>query len=303
MLAGSGALRQPFRNHIRELRQRLVYCLLALLTGSAVGYLIHGQLFRLLERPLHEKLYYTSPLGGFNAVLKVSVLFGLILSLPVIIYQINKFISPAFKTPQPNRSMRLIGLSSLLAAAGIAFGYFISLPTSLHFLTHLGINNLQPFLVVNDYLSFVISYLVIFGIIFQLPLILALVNRIKPQSPKHLMKYQRHVILGGFVVGAIAPTPDPVSQSFMALPIIILYQLSIGLIWWQNRQARRKMLQLDTGFEFTGLDKLISELDELGNFPRQVIKPISFQTQSFENEPPVSYRTKSASDNQFLAAA
>ncbi len=240
MERGAAASRQPFSEHIQELRQRLIYCLVALLLGCSVGYALHDKLFALVRQPLHQKLYYTSPVAGFNSMLKLSILFGLVLALPVIMYQLSQFLKPLFSTR--TRSLIIIFYSILLAALGVSFAYFVSLPAAVHFLTNIDSNNLQSLIVVNDYLNFVFNYLGGFAILFQLPLLLLLINRITPLNPKRLMGYERYVILGSFIVAAIlTPTPDPVNQAIMAGPIILLYQFSVVLVWWVNRSAASKL--------------------------------------------------------------
>lgn len=227
--------RQPFSEHIRELRRRLIVCLAAILAGTAAGYWLHAQLFAMIQKPLGQQLYYTSPVGGLNAILKVSILFGLVVALPVIIHQLHGFLQPAFHKSLPSRSIYIIFTSLALAAIGAAVAYFISLPAALHFLTNLNTPGIAPFILVNEYMNFILSYIVGFAILFQLPLIILFINRVKPQSPRGLMRYQRYVILGSAIIAAIlTPTPDPLNQAIMAAPIIILYQVSIVMIWIAN---------------------------------------------------------------------
>ena len=97
MQGGTSPKAQPFSEHVRELRQRLIYIIATLFLGSVVGYVIHQSLFSLIRRPLHQQLYYTTPIGGFNAMIKISILFGLIVTAPVFVYQLGKFLSPAFR--------------------------------------------------------------------------------------------------------------------------------------------------------------------------------------------------------------
>src|SRR5689334_17957336 len=157
MQDGTGTSRQPFSEHVRELRQRLIYSLTALVGASVIGYLLHDQLFQVIRRPLKAKLYYTSPIGGFNSMLKIAIIFGLVVAIPVFMYQLCRFLGPAFK--QRVRPIRIIMASAFLAATGVSFAYFVSLPAALHFLTNVDTKNLSPFIVVNDYLNFVFSYL------------------------------------------------------------------------------------------------------------------------------------------------
>lgn len=238
MQGGPGAKAQPFSEHVRELRRRLLYSVGALLLGSIIGYAIHGSLFRLIKRPLHEQLYYTTPMGGFSAIIKISILFGVMVAIPVFIYQLGKFLSPAFR--RRLRAARIILFSTVLATFGVLFAYFVSLPASLHFLANIDSQNLQSLITVNEYLNFVFSYVGGFALLFQLPLIMLFINRIKPQRPSKLMGLQRYVILSSFILAAIlTPTPDPVNQLTMALPIIALYQFSVALIWLANRRKQR----------------------------------------------------------------
>lgn len=239
MQGGKSHKAQPFSEHVRELRQRLMYVALTLFLGCLVGYLLHERIFHLIRRPLHSQLYYTTPTGGFNAIIKISILFGFLVTVPVLIYQIGKFLSPAFK--RRIRSFRVILFSAILAIFGILFAYYLSLPASLHFLANVDSKDLQSLITVNEYLNFVFAYVAGFALLFQLPLILLFVNRIKPQKPGRLMRYQRWVVLVSFTLAAIlTPTPDPVNQTIMALPIILLYQFSVMLIWFANR--RRKVI-------------------------------------------------------------
>jgi len=229
--------RQPFSSHIHELRKRLIYCVLTLLVGTLAGFALHQRIFDILRRPLKQQLYYTSPIGGFNAIIKISIMFGLIICVPVLIYQIHKFLMPAFRSQHSKKQPKYIFSSTVLAAIGVTFAYFVSLPASLHFLTNLNTPGMQPFMVVNDYLNFVFMYLAGFALLFQIPLIMLFINRIKPQKPRKLMSYQRYVILLSFILAAIlTPTPDPLNQTLMAVPIILLYQFSVMLVWLKNRK-------------------------------------------------------------------
>jgi sec-independent protein translocase protein TatC len=153
-------------------------------------------------------------------------------------YQIGKFISPSF-VRYKGRILRLLLFSVILASLGVLFAYYVSLPAALHFLANVDTQDLQSIITVNEYLNFVIGYVAGFALLFQLPLLMLFINRIKPLRPGRLMRIQRWVILISFIVAAfLTPTPDPINQAIMAFPIILLYQFSIGLIWFVNRRRK-----------------------------------------------------------------
>lgn len=243
MQGGISTPHQTFAEHFRELRLRLTYVFVALLAGSVVGYMLHKQILHILAAPLKQQLYYTSPLGGFNAIMKISILFGLILAIPLAIYHFIKFMMPALQPRMKLRPLRFVVASFILAGMGVAAAYFFSLPAALHFLSKVSGSELTPFIVVNDYLNFVLAYLVGFALLFQIPLIMLFINKIKPQQPKKLMANQRWVLLVSFVLAAVlTPTPDPLNQTLMAAPMIVLYQVGVSAVWAQNRKHRKHSL-------------------------------------------------------------
>lgn len=235
-------IRKSFIEHVRELRWRLFICVAFIVIGGAVGYAIRGSLLELIQRPINQILYYTTPTGGFSFVFKLCIFFGLVIALPVIVYHVIKFIEPAV-TKSSNRHFALAVLWSLvLAAAGISFAYIISLPAALHFLANFGEGNIESLINAEAYFNFAIAYLVGFALLFQLPLIILFINRVKPLKPKKMMSAQRFVLLGSFLIAAIlTPTPDPVNQLLMAAPAVVLYQISIVLVMIINHYRRKRM--------------------------------------------------------------
>lgn len=230
-------IRKPFIEHIHELQVRLTWCMLSILGGGLIAYSLLDNLLLLIQKPLGQTLYYTSPTGAFSYVFKVCFSFGLLLSLPVIIYQALKFLSPLASQLQKSTIVGIIIWSIGLAHTGALFAYWVSLPAALNFLTHFGGQGVESLITANEYFSFALAYIAGFAVLFQLPLGVVVINKIKPLSPQKMMGLQRYVILFSFIVAAIlTPTPDPFNQLIMALPIIILYQLSIVIIWVMNRK-------------------------------------------------------------------
>ncbi len=243
-LAPKETVRAPFIEHIYELRRRLLVCVVFIVVGAGIGYLINEQLLAIIQQPLGQKLFYTSPTGGFSFVFMLCVFFGIVFALPCIIYQIIAFLKPVLPRTSRHSILLYPFCSVILAALGIVFAYFVSLPASLHFLANFGGGNIEALITTDTYFNFALSYIAGFAILFQLPLILIITNRITPLGPGKLMKWQRYVIIGSFVLAAIiTPTPDPFNQLLMAGPIILLYQLSILLIWIINGSKKRVPVQ------------------------------------------------------------
>ncbi len=230
---------QTFAQHLLELRTRFLFILLSLLLGTLIGYFLHESLISILIKPLNQPLFYTSPTGGLDFVIKVSLLFGIIISTPIFIYQIIKFTSPLL----PNFSNQKISLflvaSCFLTLMGAGFAYYISLPALLNFLTNFSSSQINSLMTVNEYFSFIIRYILGFGILFQLPLLMIFINSIHKLETRNLLKAQRYVIVLSFLIAAvITPTPDIFNQLIMALPLVALYQFSVLLIWLINRNGK-----------------------------------------------------------------
>jgi sec-independent protein translocase protein TatC len=234
-------------DHLHELRTRLFWIVLSLIVASSASYFIQDQIMAVIMQPLGgQKLVYLTPIGGFNFIFKVSIYFGILLVLPVVIYHIYRFLEPLMQK-QRKRSVAFYILASfLLAIGGGCFAYFGSLPAALRFLTSFDIQNVSAMLTVDAYLSFIITYVLGFAALFQIPLILMIANTIKPLPPKKLMGFQRYVILIAFILAAvISPTPDVTNQTILAVPIILMYQVGVFMVWVQSRSARRRQTKLD----------------------------------------------------------
>lgn len=234
-----------FMDHIQELKSRLFYVAVGFVVSAGVAYPFFQDIINLLVKPLgNHKLYYMSPAGGLSFILKVCMYAGFVGVLPVIVYQLYKFIAPVM--PQ-HRSRAILGYtvaSTVLALLGIAFAYFVSLPAALHFLTGIDLNNITAMLTIDAYMSFIMAYILAGALLFQLPLVMLIINSVTPLRPGALMSYQRHMIVASFVMAAIvSPTPDIVNQTLLAAPIVIMYQVGILIVWLRQRGSRRTQLQ------------------------------------------------------------
>lgn len=240
------APKQPVFEHVRELRKRLFVSAAVIAAFGVLGYMYHEFLLQVLQQPLGEKLYYTSPTGGFSFVFKTCFFFGILVALPVIIYNICRFLGPVVSTKSKRLFVAVVFWSVMLAAAGVTFAYMISLPAALNFLTNFGGPNIESLITADEYFNFAITYLVGFAVLFQLPLLILFINRIKPLPPGKMMKMQRYIVILSFIVAAIlTPTPDPFNQLLMAAPAILLYQVAVVLVIVINYKAARKIRKLE----------------------------------------------------------
>ncbi len=229
---------QTFHDHVHEFRRRMLWVVLAIGISGGASYVLRVQVIRWLQKPLGATLFYTSPAGSFNFILKLSTLIGLFVALPVIIYQLLRFVEPALPVKLRRRTIvKLISASFLLAVAGVAFGYFYLIPESLHFFAGYATAQIKPLISANEYLSYMMGNFITFALIFQIPLLILFINWIKPMRPSKLLHYQRHIVVGSAALSVILPfTYDPISQFIVAIPIVVLYYLSVILLLIVNRK-------------------------------------------------------------------
>jgi len=230
-------------DHIRELQWRLAIVALAFLATGAAVYPFFDKIVALLLKPLGNNLslVYLTPGGAFNFAVQVCIYAAMIGALPVALYHIYRFVMPAVEKTTLRGVLGYSLSSLLLAAVGVAFSYFLALPAAIQFLTSFDLKNISPMLTVESYLSFVMTYLLAGALLFQLPLFMTIINRIKPMTPRMLMSGQRHVILWSVVFAAvISPTPDAVNQLLLAAPMIVMYQVGIVIILLKNRKRADK---------------------------------------------------------------
>jgi len=237
----------PLIEHLHELRRRLFYVAACVAAGSAVAYGLERKLIEVLLRPSHgQHFIYTSPLGGMNFLFSVCLDLGLVVATPVIIYQLLAFVQPLMKETTRKFLVLASAAAGLVAIGGLLFGYFVGLPSALHFLLHqFTTMQIRPLITIQSYMQFVALYLFGSALMFQMPLILLFINRIKPLKPSQLFKYERHLIAISFVIAFIMnPTPNLVDQMLVVLPIIITYQIGIGMIWLVNRNKKKSWLEI-----------------------------------------------------------
>ena len=212
--------------HLEELRTRIIRSLIAIAVGSAISYFYIEDIMRYLTLPT-GRLYYLQPAEAFFTYIKIAIFAGFLLALPVVFYQAWKFILPALTVRERTVIGILVPSSVLLFFAGLAFSFFLVLPAALQFFMGFGSESLQPMFTLHQYFDFVLAFILPFGAVFELPLLVIVFAKLGFISSKFLQSKQRIVIFLAFVVGAvISPTPDIFTQSMIAIPLILLYEIS-----------------------------------------------------------------------------
>jgi len=249
-----------FHEHLLELRKRFFYIVISLIFWSILSYVFEKQIINALLRPAkNQQFIYTSPIGGVEFMFRVSIYAAIMLSIPVIVYNALAFIEPILS--KSSRRFITVGAitSGILAACGMTFGYFVGLPSALHFLLNQFVTSqIHPLLTIQSYLAFVMVYMVGAALMLQIPLILILINRIKPLTPKQLWKQEKWVILGAFIMsGLMNPTPNLYDQLVVAGPLIIMYQIGIILIALTNRSNRKYANEEDSLFNDQEFEEML----------------------------------------------
>jgi sec-independent protein translocase protein TatC len=232
--------RLTFGEHLSELRLRAFFVMVAFVLGSSLGFYLKDILLKLLLSPLQQSVFYTTPAGGFAFLIQLSFFFGLAVSLPIITYNVLRFVQPALPLRLSSKIYTMTVASCFLTALGLLFAYLVSLPAALKFLNGFTTGNIQSLISADAYFSFATRYLFGFALVFQLPLILVIINKVVPLRFSRLMRMQGVVLLVSYILAAIlTPTPDPINQTIMALPIVLLYQVAVIWICISNALSPR----------------------------------------------------------------
>jgi sec-independent protein translocase protein TatC len=236
--------KQPFLAHLEELRKRLVFCAIAIGIGFIICYIFSKQLFSFLILPLNKvlppgsRLIYTNLPEMFITYIKVALVAGIILAIPVIFYQLWMFLAPALYQREKGYLMPFVLFSSILFVAGSLFGYFVVFPYGFKFFMSFATEDIQALPSVKQYFSFAIRLLLAFGLVFEMPIVVLFLTKIGLITPDSMKKFRKFAILSSFILAAILTPPDVATQIMMALPLIILYELSIFISQAVHRKKK-----------------------------------------------------------------
>ncbi|MBC7746643.1 twin-arginine translocase subunit TatC [Pedobacter sp.] len=238
-----------FIQHVHELRNRIFWVALLFIGASALAYQFRDILVHLVLSPLgDQKLIYLTPSGGFSFIFQITMYAGAIFAAPLLVFQLYKFVVPAL----PGRARRhaaLVFISAfLLMCSGVAFGYFVAVPSALSFLTTFAGGYVNASLTADSYLGFIIAYVFGLGALFQIPLLLIFWHWISPLTPKQLLNSERFMLIFALIAAAIiTPTPDVVNQMIIAGPILVIYQVGVIAILIMIKAERKRPRRVVVG--------------------------------------------------------
>lgn len=228
--------------HLEELRHRLVICILAVAGGAVVGWFLYGPVLKLVLKPYCDywkttdpklrinqscSLFFNEPLGAMVVKLKVVVFIGLMVVLPVLLYQLWMFIVPGLTKKERRMAIPFVGSSVVLFALGAVFAY-ITLPKGLNFLLGFAGSDFIAILTGDRFITFVILVAVAFGLAFEFPVLLVFLELVGVLSTKSLRRWRRYSILGIAIFAAvITPSSDPYTMLAMTVPMVLFYEAAI----------------------------------------------------------------------------
>ena len=219
----------PLAGHISALKRRLIIIAVTMTGAFAVAFTYSAELIEWFKRPFTDDLIFYGPTEALFASIKISLLAGIVLSLPVILYQFWKFIEPALLPREQRWGIPLFGLAAAFFALGLTFCNLVILPLVIKFFVSFGMDRaLTPQMAVGIYVDFNVKFLLIFGFAFELPLVLTLLARVGIVSSAMLSQYRRHAIMAAVILSAVI-TPDATlfTMLLMAVPLIVLYEIGI----------------------------------------------------------------------------
>ena len=249
----SGLLTMGFMEHLEELRKRIIRSFGSIVAGFLIAYIWHEEIFSWIQKPIttvlsqHKmstQLVYTNPVDPFNMYLKISLIAGIFLASPYILYQVWAFISPGlYKHERRYVGPFMMSTVGLFLAGGL-FAYKMVYPAALSFLVQYSLQ-FTPMITINEYISLFMTIVLGLGLIFELPILVFFLALFGIITPGFMWRNVRYAVLGIFVIAAaIAPTPDILSMCTFAAPMVVLYFFSIGVAYMVHpRQRKARELQ------------------------------------------------------------
>lgn len=222
----------PFLDHLEELRWRLLKSIISVFVMMVIcfyfsDYILEGLLYpgKNIDPPVPLQVLKVQTV--FIIKLEIALFAGIILSLPVIFYQLWQFLAPGLLQNERKLLPFIVFATVFCFLLGGAFAYFIIIPYALQFFLNLAPIDIENNIALDFYIGFLLRLIIVFGVVFELPMLSMILSKFGILTPSFMRKYRKYAIVGAFILGAILTPPDPTTQMFLAIPIILLYELSI----------------------------------------------------------------------------
>ena len=230
-----------FLDHLEELRWRIIKTLLAIIVGSAVSFVYIDQILEILLKPTTATSYrialqVLSVQGMFLIKWFIAFISGFVLAMPVVVYQIWRFVTPGLKINEKRYAFPVVLFACISFITGVSFGYLVLIPFSLEFFSGMGAGLVENNFSITYYFSFLTWLLLGAGLVFQLPVLSLFLSAIGVLTPPFMRHYRRHAIVTILILSSFITPPDPVSMLMMAVPLVVLYEISIGVSWMVNHR-------------------------------------------------------------------
>jgi len=240
--------KNTFSNHVSELRKRLIISVITILISGIITFIFHKDILEFLLNPPNGLTYfqttkpiYTELTEYISVAIKVSIYVGILISSPIVFLQIILFLSPGLKKNEKIFLYLSIPIVYVTFGLGLIFGLYVLFPPAIKFLITFGSDIATPYIRIGNYISILISLLGWMGLIFQTPLIMFILGKLKIINSIKIKRFRRYFWVVSFILGAIiTPTFDPVNQTLVAIPIILLYEIGFILVWIINRGTKEK---------------------------------------------------------------
>jgi sec-independent protein translocase protein TatC len=230
---GTRDVEMPLIEHLREFRDRLIKAALTVVLFTALSFVfVDREIALLLSMTDGRPLLAITVTEKFIAYVKVALITGIALSMPVLVYQLFQFLAPGLTKNEKRWIFISLPGVMFFFVLGVVFCYVVVLPSALEFLLNFGDPQIEIQPTISEYLGFVTNFMLALGLAFETPLIIFILSKVGVATPKRLRRFRRWAYVLAFVVAAIiTPTPDPVNQTYVAIPIILLYELGILFAW------------------------------------------------------------------------
>lgn len=241
----SSGKEMSFLDHLEELRWRIIWSLAGIVAGAAIIWIFKDYVMDdFLLRPAIKyniKLQNLRPFGQVFLYMQVALMGGAIISIPNILYQFWRFISPGLYSHERKYISSIVIFSSLCFLSGVAFAYWVLMPTAFKFFASFGSENIENIIAIDEYFSFLLSVMLGAGLVFEMPMVSFFLSKIGILTPAFMRKYRRHAVVIIFIAAAVlTPGTDPISQIMLGIPLVLLYEISIYIskVSYRKRKAR-----------------------------------------------------------------